>query len=123
MADLIRSEGGEVTNLFDTLSYYDDSEPTWDERPYFEVIERHRNKPGFHIDVRATADCFREPTLLTGDELFYPGIDQDSVNRRLFMDDLVGHRYRVILSGKGGDELLGGVPTPYPETWRLCTSP
>src|ERR1700694_1081171 len=37
----------------DTVSYYDDSEPNWNERPYFTKVEEKRGRTGWHINVGA----------------------------------------------------------------------
>ena len=39
MADQIRRSDTASDELVDTISFYDDSEPAWDERPYFSVTE------------------------------------------------------------------------------------
>jgi asparagine synthase (glutamine-hydrolysing) len=45
-----------------------------------------------------------------------PGIDRYAAARQnQFAEAIAAGNYRVILSGIGGDELLGGVPTPLPE--------
>ena len=35
----------------DTVSYYDDSEPNWNERPYFTKVEQNRGRIGCHIKI------------------------------------------------------------------------
>jgi len=35
----------------DTLSYYNDLEPSWNERPYFSKVEERRGRIGCHIDI------------------------------------------------------------------------
>jgi len=115
MADeiaLSRSRHGE---LVDTISYYDDTEPDWDERPYFTAVERHRRKSGIHLDCSAQAPTY-EPLALP--DRFYPYPVGDRVFleiARRFEKELGPRSYRVILSGIGGDELLGGVPAPLAE--------
>ena len=44
MADEIISRGQLATPRLDTLSYYDDSEPNWNERPYFSQVEEKRGR-------------------------------------------------------------------------------
>src|ERR1700676_692449 len=51
MADLMLANGGVETPRIDTVSYYDDSEPNWNERPYFTTVEQKRGQIGRHIDV------------------------------------------------------------------------
>jgi asparagine synthase (glutamine-hydrolysing) len=116
MSDLIRrGEGASTEDQLDTISYYDDTEPHWDDRTYFTVVERCRKKVGTHVDVSAYARTF-EP--IARSEGFYgvPGADRSSLQAEHDLYDLAVRRgFRVILSGIGGDELLGGVPTGIPE--------
>ena len=51
MADTIIARGAAETPRLDTISYYDDSEPNWNERPYFTKVEEKRGRTGCHIDV------------------------------------------------------------------------
>src|SRR6266702_6630587 len=51
MADSIIARGTAETPRLDTLSMYDDSEPNWNERPYFTKVEEKRGRTGWHIDV------------------------------------------------------------------------
>ncbi len=98
----------------DTVTYYDVAEPNWDELPYARTVEQKRGRVGTHIDVGPESfdrngpsrDLFRMiPTS--------PYVRSDAVNS--FDRLLSGGGYRVVLSGLGGDEILGGVPTPVPE--------
>jgi asparagine synthase (glutamine-hydrolysing) len=97
----------------DTISYFDDDEPNWNERPYFTAIEAHRGQKGIHINAGGQSLHFGSETgrftptpaaaVSTGDLA-----DQ-------FAACLERQGSRVVLSGIGGDEFLGGVPTPTPE--------
>ena len=51
MADSDHCRGLAETPRLDTISYYDDSEPNWNERPYFMKVEEKRGRTGWHIDV------------------------------------------------------------------------
>src|SRR5882724_10466779 len=51
MADTIIARGVAETPRLDTISYYDDSEPNWNERPYFTKVEEKRGCIGCHIDL------------------------------------------------------------------------
>jgi asparagine synthase (glutamine-hydrolysing) len=114
MSDAIR-EGTSQSELIDTISYFDDADPDWNERPYFELVEGQRGKKGIHISasfLRRTFDA-ADPEQAT---YLFPGADSSTVGRESELLRIMADRpYRVILSGIGGDELLGGVPTPYPE--------
>ena len=115
MADTIVARGAAETPRLDTISYYDDSEPNWNERPYFTKVEEKRGRSGTHIDTGSQ-------------ELFKFGFDSDhfaatpgSAGGRLseashqFAACITSQGNRVVLSGIGGDEFTGGVPTPTPE--------
>jgi asparagine synthase (glutamine-hydrolysing) len=115
MADQIVRNSTDRSDLVDTISYYDDTEPNWDERPYFTAVETHRNKRGIHLDCSSRIPSY-EPLVLQDRVYPYPGGDRISLEVANQFEQSVGAgRYRVILSGIGGDELLGGVPTPMPE--------
>lgn len=115
MSDSIRRSQNPAADLVDTLSFYDDSEPGWNERPYFSITEARRGKVGIHIEMSYGDRTFASPGLSRGIYLF-PGADSGSLEREKRFQRCVGDEgYRVILSGVGGDELLGGVPTPLPE--------
>src|SRR6266699_275968 len=55
MADTISARGTAETPRLDTISYYDDSEPNWNERPYFAKVEEKRGRTGWHVDVSPKA--------------------------------------------------------------------
>jgi asparagine synthase (glutamine-hydrolysing) len=106
----------------DTLSFFDDTEPHWDERPYFLEVERKRRRQGVHIDVGAVQDtlglCDR-----SCEAMFYPSMDGGKFRlERAIREKLGRSAHRVLLSGVGGDELLGGVPTPIPELADLLVA-
>ncbi|HKV80548.1 MAG TPA: asparagine synthase-related protein [Candidatus Sulfotelmatobacter sp.] len=114
MADLLIARGSAETARLDTISYYDDSEPNWNERAYFTKVEEKRGRTGWHIDLGTEADedvtwarSFRDRFVAT------PGYDGRSpVSVRAC---LASQGNLVVLSGIGGDETMGGVPTPLPE--------
>jgi asparagine synthase (glutamine-hydrolysing) len=115
MADAIIAGGSAESPRLDTLSYYDDSEPNWNERPYFTKVEEKRGRTGCHIDVGK-----RESFKFESDSdqfVATPGSggSRSSEASRQFAACLSSQRNRVVLSGIGGDEVTGGVPTPMPE--------
>jgi len=116
MSDQLRSDRGAAPDeLLDTISYYDASEPNWDERPYFSVVEAKRRKPGIHLSISAQERTF-EPPIEEAIRFCVPGTDRYAIEReKSFEIAVAGRQYRAILSGIGGDEVLGGVPTPLPE--------
>ena len=119
LADTIIARGAAETPRLDTISYYDDSEPNWNERPYFTKVEEKRGRVGTHIDVGSQQsfkfefdnDHFAATPLSGG---VYP-----SEASRQFAACMTSQGNRVVLSGIGGDEVTGGVPTPIPELENL----
>jgi asparagine synthase (glutamine-hydrolysing) len=115
MADAIIARGSAETPRLDTISYYDDCEPNWNERPYFAKVEEKRGRTGTHIDVGK-----QEPlNFLTDSDHFRAtpasGGGRSSQTSRQIVACMTSHANRVVLSGIGGDEFTGGVPTPVPE--------
>jgi asparagine synthase (glutamine-hydrolysing) len=113
MADSIVSDSATSPRI-DTVTYFDPAESTWDELPYARKVEEQRGRPGYHIDIGpeqgVTKDSipsrFRAVPVST-----YDRSSSADVFDRIVSDG----GYRVLLSGLGGDEVLGGVPTPVPE--------
>jgi asparagine synthase (glutamine-hydrolysing) len=120
MADTIIARGSPETPRLDTISYYDDSEPNWNERPYFTKVEEKRGRTGCHIDV-ASRKSFRLDNS-GGDFASTPGLSgcSDEPTKQL-ASCMALQGNRVVLSGFGGDEVNGGVPTPIPELEDLLT--
>jgi asparagine synthase (glutamine-hydrolysing) len=118
MADKIMDDGMAATPRLDTISYYDDDEPNWNERPYFSLVEKKRGHEGYHISVGGSQGALLPPD----EDLFFPlpGYDQIGLaHSREFKHCLEATHSRVVLSGIGGDEFLGGVPTPISELQDL----
>jgi asparagine synthase (glutamine-hydrolysing) len=115
MADRIICRGAAETPRLDTLSYYDDSEPNWNERPYFTKVEEKRGRTGTHIDVSKQQffnfEINSERFIATPGSA---GVRGNGANRQ-FTACMKSQENRVVLSGIGGDEVAGGVPTPIPE--------
>ena len=115
--DIIANEGAETPRL-DTLSLYDKTEPNGDDWIYFEKIERKRGRIGAHIDLSKLAVC---PAPLQYDE-FIPLPGYFGPTRRISAERdaiMTNGGYRVVLSGSGGDEFLGGMPDPRPQLGDL----
>ena len=114
MADDVIARGRAVTPRLDTLSYYDDSEPNWNERPYFSQVTERRGQAGCCIDLSSTT--FSLFSIEQGELLVVPnGPSLPTAVTAQVLQYMTEHRNHVLLSGLGGDELLGGVPTPIPE--------
>jgi len=114
MADTIIARGAAQTPRLDTLSYYNDSEPNWNECPYFTKVEEKRGRTGCHIDVSARESLVFE---FRGDRYAATpsscGVPNDAAKQ--FAACIASQGNRVVLSGIGGDEVIGGVPTPTSE--------
>ena len=115
MSDHIRRSANPAAELVDTVSYYDDSEASLNERPYFSITEANRGKVGIHIDMAFSQRTFMPHEASEG--LYcLPGADSASIQQEHWFYDSVWQRgYRSILSGIGGDEVLGGVSIAFPE--------
>lgn len=115
VADRLRQISGSKTQTLDSLSYFDDSEPNWNERPYFKLIEEKRDGRAYHVDSSLYRPTFERPSGY-GARYLYPGIDGSSIRHDLDLNTIVRPGgYRSILSGIGGDEFTGGNPTPATE--------
>lgn len=122
MADTIIARGAGETPRLDTISYYDDSEPNWNERPYFTKVEEKRGRVGWHIDADK-----QEPLKFELDSDYFVATpassgENPSETSRQFAERMASQGNRVILSGIGGDEVTGGVPIPSPELADLLTT-
>ena len=116
--DIRRSHGIGVDELLDTLSYYDPAEPNWNEESYFAVTEAKRGKRGVHIETPTALRTFEsaDASLCGSNPPLWPGTDRTFLEQEHAILSAIGDRgYRSIISGIGGDELLGGLPVPLPE--------
>jgi asparagine synthase (glutamine-hydrolysing) len=114
MADTIVARDQAEAPRLDTLSYYDDSEPNWNERPYFTKVEEKRGRVGCHINVGLQESLrfdFKADSFIATPE---SGIRRTDASEQL-SKCMAAQGNRVVLSGIGGDEVAGGVPTPIPE--------
>ena len=114
MADRVMALGSAETPRVDTVSYFDDTEPNWNERPYFTAVEESRGRTGCHIDL-SSRETFRFQWT-SGCLAATPGsLARPTESNRKFAACIAAQGNRVLLSGIGGDEVTGGVPTPAPE--------
>jgi asparagine synthase (glutamine-hydrolysing) len=101
LADELRLKGETRTRL-DTVSYYDRSEPEEDDSYYLALVEQQRRRRGFHIDLMRPEDCL--PFEYSGFRPT-PGFAMRSEVTTSMADIIARGRYRVLLSGTGGDEM------------------
>lgn len=121
MSDCIRREGGEK-DLLDTVSFYDDTEPSWNERPYFEAIEKHRGKRGHHVDAAVPEMALVVESHCGRPTLFPTAQGTSDRQQEELMAIYDRGSFRSVLSGVGGDEMLGGIPDALPELIDLFRS-
>jgi asparagine synthase (glutamine-hydrolysing) len=121
MADTIITGGSGDNARLDTLSMYDDSEPNWNERPFFAKVEEKRGRTGWHINV-GLPDSRTPSNSGTVVGRFTPTPGYDGRTLPEISKCLASQGNRVVLSGVGGDEVMGGIPTPLPELEDLLVS-
>lgn len=120
MADSIIAEGVAEAPRVDTLSTFDDSEPNWNESAFFAKVEEKRGRVGCHIDC-SSHESFM---LWAKSDRFVcaPGAaDRSDHSAKRYAECILTQGNRVVLSGIGGDEVMGGVPTPTPEIEDLLS--
>ena len=121
MADRVLQTAGSLAPRLDTISYYSADEPNWDELPYVLKVEELRGRAGVHLQIQ-TGDIFSFD--FTGSHFMATPGSLEPVSKSDFelRRVLSAGGYRVVLSGIGGDEFLGGVPTPSPLLADLLVS-
>ena len=108
--DILAKEGADAPHL-DTISYYDKTEPRGDDWIYFLRIEekrgssRHSHRWQQNGQVVGRAGVSR--VLPVPGAL---GVNNDLGDERA--DTVSKSGRRVVLSGLGGDEFMGGIPDP-----------
>jgi asparagine synthase (glutamine-hydrolysing) len=109
VADQILESDADLTPRLDTLSYLNDSEPDWNERPFVKVVEDARGRAGLHVNVDNRLDF-----IPTRDRAFFPSTPASgilpSLPQQQVSEYLTAANIRVVLSGLGGDETTGGLP-------------
>lgn len=117
IADRIATE--ERIAPVETLSFYDDSEPNWNERPFIAAVEAKRRRTGFHLNVARDGRFIPERDGSLPPTPVY-GARPSAAELRL-SEFLASGSFRILLSGIGGDEFTGGVPTGVPELADLAS--
>jgi asparagine synthase (glutamine-hydrolysing) len=115
LSDRLRRSTEPHRKILDTISFFDDSEASLNETPYFSLVEDRRGKVGIHLDT-AFSQRTLEPHDASKGLYLSPGADSFSIQQETQLWKVVWQGgYRSILSGIGGDEVLGGVSNPFPE--------
>src|SRR5438270_6592687 len=109
MADDVVSKERPQTPTIDTLSLYDFSEPDEDDHLYFTHIEQKRGRSGFHVDLGASGTPF---TIDYRRFAATPALRMTEELENIRSGILRKGKYRVVLSGIGGDELTGQALDP-----------
>ena len=128
MADAIIARGEAECPCLDTISWFDSSNPHWDDPIYFSIVEKERGRIGHHIDLCSFfwKDADSLPTFASE---FYCNRFAATVFSRELIEQfkqyaayLTSQGHRVTLSGIGGEQPTGGcTPTPTPELQDLLT--
>lgn len=121
MADALIPDPSGTTAQLDTWSYYDNSEPNWNEQPYFARVEEKRGRAGCHVNIRGD-ELFQVHRESGGFAAVPSHSNRASEARRQFARYISLKGHRVVLSGHGGDEVTGGVPSPIPELGDLLAA-
>jgi asparagine synthase (glutamine-hydrolysing) len=120
VADALLMREPDLTPRLDTVSYYDDDEPDWNERPYFALVEAQRGREGLHVP----ADSSQYLARLFEDQQFAAiPAEMGKTGREDTVTTFIRSQgYGSVLSGIGGDEFTGGVPTAIPELADLIAA-
>src|SRR5581483_4502533 len=120
VSDRLMSCGLAETPRLDTVSYYDDLEPNWDERPLFTKLEKERGRTGCHIDVSGETSL----DFIVGQQFAATpaSLCRCSQQETAFAQCIRAQDDRILLSGIGGDEVTGGHPSPTSELADLLVS-
>jgi len=126
MADVIIARGEAECPRLDTISWFDSSNPHWDDPVYFAIVETKRGCIGHHIDLCSSfrTDADSQPSF--GSEFYNDRFAATAVPRELpeqfkqYAAYMMSQGHRVTLSGIGGEQPTGGcTPTPTPELQDL----
>jgi asparagine synthase (glutamine-hydrolysing) len=113
VADQLIKNGETQTRKLATVSQVFDESPTSDERKFIHCIEEQRGKPGHHLredDYRLLIPPAADRSLF---RTLNPLLFASEYHRGL-CEAMHKDHARVLLSGQGGDEMLGGNRDPSP---------
>jgi asparagine synthase (glutamine-hydrolysing) len=121
VADALLARTSAETPRLDTVSCYTDSEPNWNERPYFAKVEEQRGCAGYHIAIGGSDIEIECPSKkFSASPAWLRGPSSEA--RRGFSAWMASQEHAVLLSGIGGDEVTGGVSTTVPEFQDLLVT-
>jgi asparagine synthase (glutamine-hydrolysing) len=104
MADHILKNDGSSTPRVDTFSFWDSEEPDDEDFRYVTQVEKQRGLPGHHARLRSTGDSL---PFANFQFTAAPGFDGREEVKTAIRQLLEQTPYRVVLSGRGGDEANG----------------
>lgn len=113
VADRILAKRGAGAPRLDTVTYHSPIEPNWNELPYVEIVEAQRGRTGYRIEV-GSDDAFHFDSDIRHFMATPGSLNSPNKSGQEFSHVLRESRSRVLLSGIGGDEVLGGAPSPAP---------
>lgn len=120
MADEILKDEPGLAPRLDTITHYDECEPTGDERQWAKYVEAKRGRAGRHLNTADFGGFSSTPPACFAP---VPGLFASSLRFHQVYDGLMqASGCRVLLSGTGGDEFTGGVPDPFPQLADLLIS-
>ena len=106
--DIVAREGSQCPQV-ETLSYESTREPNADDAKYRKIIEQSRGRVGAYIEVTDAESTVRwdeYPSYLALPG-YLPFNQKIEAERARIVSE---GGYRVVLSGVGGDEFMGGIP-------------
>jgi asparagine synthase (glutamine-hydrolysing) len=118
VADRLTATNG--IHSIETISLFDDSEPNWNEKPFFTAVETQRSRTGFHLNVASDGRFLPERDgSFPATPAYGARATESQVRYSAFLSN---GDFRVLLSGIGGDEFTGGVPSGIPELADLLST-
>lgn len=108
VADDILAKKDAAYPAVETFSFYDPDEPDEEDFQYFTKVEQRRGRAGHRLVLKGLGDTFTFPPPFTGVPGF--GVRQELKVGKFGITR--GHKFRVLLSGVGGDEFLGQALDP-----------
>jgi len=126
MADILIARGAAETPRLDTISWYNEAVPHYNERPYFSKVEEKRGRKGYHIDLGCLRSFSRE--IFVESDFSSDGIDVlprfnwgPPEFSEKYSACMMSQGSRVTLSGFGGEQPTGGggIPSPALELQNL----